>query len=228
MSIDKLAISVYDFLGYLLPGYVLLIACSLVESTFVGTWFLSLSLIGTNALAFAAVAYILGHVAHAIVGSLMPSKRWRSIVMAPRERLAGPVASLVHQELDATYGERFDSKSRIPLDVYLLADAYVVASGGSVERDMLVAREGFFKQSVVAFMMTAAVLVAADLYGGLVVQTRPGAFYPLGPFPSLALTVAVVTTAALFRLRFGFYHRIKINNTLRLFLALRVKERGRA
>ena len=46
MNIDKLAISVYDFLGYLLPGYVVLIACS------------SLSLIESNALAFAVVTLV--------------------------------------------------------------------------------------------------------------------------------------------------------------------------
>jgi hypothetical protein len=49
VSLDKLTIGVYDLLEYLLPGYVVLIAYSLVESTFVGTWFLSLGLLSTHA-----------------------------------------------------------------------------------------------------------------------------------------------------------------------------------
>lgn len=225
MNIDKLAISVYDFLGYLLPGYVVLIACSFFESTFIGTWFLSLSLIAGNALAFAAVAYFMGHVAHAIAAALTQSKLLRSVIQAPTERLTDPVATVVKRELDAAYGDSIDAKSRSNLDVYLLADAYVLASGGGVERDMLIAREGFFKQSVAAFALMTVTLIAADLRGGVLMQTRPGAVYAFGLGPSLLFTAVALGILALFRLRFGFYHRIKINNTLRLFLALRAKER---
>ena len=225
MNIDKLAISVYDFLGYLLPGYVVLIACSLFESTFIGTWFLSLSLITGNALAFAAVAYFMGHVAHATAAALTQSKRLRSVIQAPTERLTDPVATVVKRELEAAYGDSIDAKSRSNLDVYLLADAYVLASGGGVERDMLIAREGFFKQSVAAFALMIITLIAADLRGGVLIQTRPGAAYAFGFWASVLFTAVAVGITALFRLRFGFYHRIKINNTLRLFLALRAKEK---
>ena len=224
MNLDKLAISVYDFLGYLLPGYVVLIACSLLESTFSGTWFLSLSLIAGNALAFAVVAYLMGHVVHAIAAALTQSKRLRSMIQGSSERLTDPVASVVKSELDAAYGDGIDAKGRSNLDVYLLADAYVLASGGGVERDILIAREGFFKQSVAAFALMTVLLIAADLGGGVLVQTRPGGLYPLGFWASLVLTAVAVGITALFRLRFGFYHRIKINNTLRLFLALRAKK----
>jgi hypothetical protein len=223
MSIDKLAIGVYDFLGYLLPGYVVLIACSIIESTFIGTWFLSLEFIVRSPIAFAAVAYFMGHVAHAVAAGM--TKRARRLIQAPTRRLSEPTLSIVKQELNATYGDAIDGANRTNLDVYMLADAYVLASGGGVERDILIAREGFFKQSVAAFALAALVLVIADFRGGVLVQTRPGDVYALGFWPSVLATLSVAGITALFRLRFGFYHRIKIDNTLRLFLALRAKER---
>lgn len=225
MNLDKLAIGLYDFLGYLLPGYVVLIACSIAEATFVGTWFLSFDLIVKNPIAFAAIAYFMGHVAHAVAAGVTKRARW--LIQAATKRLAEPIASVVKSELNATYGEAIDAANCSKLDVYLLADAYVLASGGGAERDMLIAREGFFKQSVAAFALVTIVLVATDVRGGVLVQTRPGALYPLGLCPSLLMTVIVFGITALFRLRFGFYHRIKIDNTLRLFLALRAKERQR-
>jgi hypothetical protein len=223
MSIDKLAIGVYDFLGYLLPGYVVLVACSIIESTFVRTWFLSLEFIVKSPIAFAAIAYFMGHVAHAVASGI--TKRAKRLIQAPTKRLAEPIASVVKSELDATYGEAIHAANLSKLDVYMLADAYVLASGGGAERDMLIAREGFFKQSVAAFALVTLVLLAADARGGVLVQTRPGVVYGLGFLPSVLVTVFVIAIAALFRLRFGFYHRIKIDNTLRLFLALRAKER---
>ncbi len=225
MNFEKLTISVYDFLGYLLPGYVALIACSLVESTLIGTWFLSLSFIDEHALVFAAVAYFMGHVVHAIASWLTESKLFRFLVQSPRPRLTDPLNSLVRTELDRSYGDTVDAKNRTGLEIYLLADAYVVASGGATERDMLIAREGFYKQSVAAFALMALVLVACDVRGGVLVQTQPGHVYPLTFWPSAFLTAVAAGILGLFRLRFGFYHRIKINNTLLLFAALRSKER---
>ena len=58
--VAEIAITLYDLFGYLLPGYVVLFAASLIEATFVGTWFLSLSLLRDQAPAFAVVAYFMG------------------------------------------------------------------------------------------------------------------------------------------------------------------------
>ncbi len=70
MSLDKISLTLYDFLGYLLPGYILTFVCSLVESTFFGSDLFSLSRISNNVLPFTVVAYFLGYVAHNI-GSLL-------------------------------------------------------------------------------------------------------------------------------------------------------------
>jgi hypothetical protein len=227
MNLDKLAISIYDFLGYLLPGYVVLIVCSLVESTFVGSWYLSLSVLTRNAVVFAAVSYFLGHIAQGIASTLTKSKRFRTLIQAPFDRLADPIAGAVRDELNAAYGDRIDAKSRDNLDTYLLADAYILAAGGNVEREMLIAREGFFKQSVAALALMTFTLGVAAVRGGLQIQTAPGSIHAVAFWPTILLTVASLAVTLLFRLRFGFYHRVKINNTLRLFLALRVRNVAR-
>jgi hypothetical protein len=167
----------------------------------------------------------MGHVLHAIAASLTRSKRLRPIIQGSTARLADPTLAVVKTELDATYGEEIDARARNNLEIYLLADAYVLASGGSSDRDMLIARGGFFKQSLAAFALMSVAAIAGVLRGGLLVQTQPGRVYPLGFWVSLAVAVAAVVVVELFRSRFGFYHRVKIDNTLRHFLALRAKER---
>lgn len=227
MNFDKLAITLYDVFGYLLPGYVVLFAVSLVEATFVGTWFLSLVLIRSHALAFAVVAYFLGQACHAIASWLTEHRRLRAVVQASRERLSPAMFGAVRAELEAAYG----LSTRIAedtLESYLLADAYVIAAGAGTERDVVTAREGFFKQSIVAFMLLAIALMAAVIGGGARFQTQPGMISLLPFWPTVAFAVATVAIGLLFRMRFGFYHRIKINNTMLLFLALRARERKEA
>ena len=226
MDLSKIVVTVYDVFGYLLPGYIVLFALSLAESTFTSTWFLSLSLFSVHALPFAVAAYLSGQASHAVASLLTESKRCRTWIQAPRERLGAPLYATVRAEVDAAYGRSVKTTGAADtLEPYLLADAYVVAAGAGVERDLLTAREGFFKQAIVAFVALAVVLVLCLLAGGAVVQTRPGLLTPLGFWPTLTLTALTIGVCALFRLRFGFYHRIKMNNTMLLFLALRARER---
>jgi hypothetical protein len=229
VDLNKIAVTLYDVFGYLLPGYVVLLAGSLVESTFFGTWFLSLSLFGGHPVPFAIAAYFMGQVSHAIASWLTESKRLRTVIQAPRERLAPPLYSAVRAELEAAFGPRVDlDRSTGALEPFLLADAYLTAVGAGAERDLLSAREGFFKQSVVAFAVLALVLLgAAVAAGGATVQSRPGVLTGLRFWPTLLSALLVASVAALFRLRFGFYHRVKMNNTMLLFLAHRSKERNK-
>jgi hypothetical protein len=87
VDLSKIAVTLYDVFGYLLPGYVLLFACSVFEATFLGTWFLSLSFLTAHALPFAVAAYFLGQVGHAIASWCTEHPKLRRIVQAPRERL---------------------------------------------------------------------------------------------------------------------------------------------
>ena len=227
MGLDKIAVTLYDVFGYLLPGYVVLLALSIAEATFAGTWFISLSLFGSHPVPFAVAAYFAGQLTHGCASALTEASRLRRFIQVPRARLEGVLLNAVRVELKAAYGAAIDNLNVTDnLSLFLLADAYVVASGAGAERDLLTAREGFFKQSVVAFAILTFVMFACVLAGGASIQTHPGLIVRVSGWLTAAACVLLLATALVFRLRFGFYHRIKINNTMLLLLAIRARERG--
>jgi hypothetical protein len=229
VDLSKIVITLYDVFGYLLPGYVVLFACSIVEATFVGTPFLSLSRLGSQPVQFGVVAYFLGHISHSIASWVASSKRGRAVLRTSPDRLNPALCAAARAEISVAYGIGDDDRESLSrLEAYLLADAYLVAAGASAERDLLVAREGFFKQSVVAFAVLGLACAITALAGGVVIQTRPSVLTPMSFWTTCLATCAAASTAALFRLRFGFFHRIKVDNTMLLFLAHRVRERRAA
>lgn len=223
MSLDKISLTLYDFLGYLLPGYVLILVCSLVESTFLGTNLFSLSCITDNLLPITVIAYFLGQASHGI-GSLL--KEWRYGWFSDRSlRLSSPLLERVQEVAKDTYGVKLgDGEKLDTLELYLLADSYVVASGGSIERDVLMAREGSFKASMVAFGFLSLVLFSSLIVGGTKIQAQPGTFTRLTWITTTALAVVTLCLTLLFRRRFVFFNRVKVNNALLAFLALREKD----
>src|SRR4051812_27811285 len=104
MDLSKIAVTLYDVFGYLIPGYVVLFALSLAESTFAGTWFLSLSLLSSHPLPFAVAAYLSGQACHAVASLLTESQGCRRWIQAPRERLGDRLYATVRGEVDAAYG----------------------------------------------------------------------------------------------------------------------------
>src|SRR5205085_9652036 len=151
MGLDKISVTLYDLLGYLLPGYVLLLACSVAEACFWGSSVFALSCISRNPILSAVVAYFLGQASHAI-GSWIKAKRYKWFDDRGSYRLNPEIAERVTQVIQETFGLKLEEDKKLSkIDRYVLADSYIVASGGSVERDILMAREGFFKASVVAF-----------------------------------------------------------------------------
>ena len=59
-DVNKLALTLYDVFGDLLPGYVVLLATSFIRGPFVGSWFFSLSLIANHPILFGIADYLLG------------------------------------------------------------------------------------------------------------------------------------------------------------------------
>lgn len=232
MNLDKAALTLYDFLGYLLPGYVLIFVSSLVESTFLNTALLSLSTIGKNLLIATVAAYFLGQASHR-VASL--GRDWNRRIRKGKNRLTGrmndnrlhpAVYGRVLEEIKDAYSLDLAEGDKLGgLDIYLLADSYVVASGASPERDMLMAREGFFKTSMVAFGIMFLVFVGSLLVGGLKIQSQPGAVTQMNSVATGLVALAALGLAALFRTGFNFYNQIKSNNIRTIFLALRSKDK---
>jgi hypothetical protein len=223
MGIEKISLTLYDLLGYLLPGYVLLFVCSLIEATFLDSSLLNLSRITDDLLPSVIVAYFLGHACHG-VGSLLRDSlhKWFS----GRElHLSSSLFERAREVAKDAYGARLAEDEKLDtLETYLLADSYLVASECVIDRDTMIAREGFFKASMVSFGALFIVLLCSLIVGGVKIQTEPGIFVDLAWIATTVLAVIILGLTLLFRKRFIFFNRLKINRTLLTFLALREKD----
>jgi hypothetical protein len=223
MGLDKISVTLYDLLGYLLPGYVLLLTCSVVEASYGASGVFALSHISQNPILSAVVAYFLGQTSHAI-GSWLKAKRYKWFNDRGSYRLNSEIAERVSQILQETYGLEMERDKKLSkIDRYLLADSYIVASGGSVERDILMAREGFFKASMVAFAALALATFSTLFAPFPKFQVQPGTFIILKRISIITVTILLLLIVWLFRQRFIFFNCIKTNNALLTFLALRQK-----
>lgn len=223
MGLDKISVTLYDLLGYLLPGYILLLACSVAEASFWESSLFALSRISRNPFLCIIVAYFLGQISHAI-GSWVKIKRYKWFDDHGNYSLNPEVKKRVVEALEEAYGLKLkDDQKLSKIDRYLLADNYIVASGGSVERDILTAREGFFKASVVAFTILGLTMLSSLFVSVPRIQVSPGAFIFPTKISIIALTVFFFLLVWLFRQRFIFFNCAKNNNALLTFLALRQK-----
>lgn len=223
MSLDKLSITLYDILAYLLPGSVVLVGLSVLEATFCKTHLLALSHIATYILLSVIAAYFLGSICHS-VGSLLKSKCYRWFTDNQQDRLNRAAYKRVKNEVIVSYDIQFEAEEKLDsLTLYQLADNYVVANGGSAERDILIAREGFYKASMVAFALLSVCVLSTLFVGGMKVHAAGSSPYKVGLPETVVIAVFLLTVCMIFRRSQIFYGRLKVNNALLTFLALRVR-----
>lgn len=249
MDSDKLGLTLFDLLGYLLPGFVVLFSFSLIEGTFsVNSSLFSLESLGNNIFIFSIAAYYLGHVCH-ITAAGVKDIFYRVFKPAPDERMPSNFKSKLKRVVYERFHDREDRLSQplyhrlrdliqetyqIPLgkgeklstlENYLLADSYILVSGCKDERNSLMIREGFFKSSTVAFALLALTIWSSLLVGGLRIQINASEVQNLSDGLTIFLAVLATIMLTLFRGRFNYYNRMKLNNTYLLFLAYREKEK---
>ncbi len=223
MSSDKLGLTLFDILGYLLPGYILILCGSLIEATFVHSGLLSLSNIRDNWLLYTVAAYFAGHLCH-IIASLVKGRFFKHLGQKYRE--SNPLYERFREALREKYHLQASDKLG-SLDFYVLADSYLIASGMSEERNSLMVREGFYKSATAALGLLTLTVGASLFASGLGIQADPGKVTVL-TIPTTVVFVAILTlTFILFAGRFAFYNRMKLEHTYTLFLALCEKEQNR-
>jgi len=66
MGFDKISVTLYDLLGYLLPGFIFLLVCSVAEASWFGTSLFALARYKNNPIAASIIAYFLGQAGHAL------------------------------------------------------------------------------------------------------------------------------------------------------------------
>lgn len=216
---DKISVTLYDLLGYILPGCILLFTSSLVEATFAGSHHLSLSAMTANLALSVVACYFLGAVAHSI-GSIL--KDWLPGFFSDKKsRLDKSILDRAKEMAKGLYGfAEEDKRDLTTLEIYLLADSYVIASGKTVEREILQAREGFYKASMVAMAALSIAFFFAAIFGGAVVQFGAKSVEELSRMSTLLLGLMGVILTLVFRRGLRFFNRVKVNNTILLFMAL--------
>jgi hypothetical protein len=220
MGLDKFSVTLYDLLGYLLPGYVLLTLCSFIEATFWTSGVFALSRLNHASILSLILAYFLGHVSHGLAAWLKLTKPgW---FKDGAYTLTPAIRKRVTEALKKVYGLEVKEEDLSRLEVYLLADNYILANGGSVERDILTAREGFFKASMTALALVTIAL-PLSLFTAPRFQISPGSYIFPSTITVVVFTACAVLLTALFRRRFIFFNCAKNNNALLTFLALTVR-----
>lgn len=219
MPFGKVALSLYDLLGYLFPGVFIVIAFSAVEATFFGSSLLTIERLQQNWLISIAAAYIFGHALHA-VGSKLQSRFWKQLTTKDKQlgnSLYYKIKSLV-QERHGFTGEEMEDL--LAWDLFLLCDAHTVMSKGSVEREMILSKEGFYRGLFLAFAVLTILLIFATIFGGVhwfITDTDEWAATRAATF-SIALVSSLMSWLMLER--FKMFNRMKNNfSKLVYFLA---------
>jgi len=226
MTVDKLSLTLFDILSYLLPGYIVVFTLSIAEATFLRSDLLSFSTIKDNWLALSVVAYFLGQFSHRIA-SFINNKR-PSWFNDPTQRLGNSIYYHIRNLFSDMHSIEFKDGERLhSLETYLLADSYVIASGNTAERDSLIAREGFNKTSMVTFAIITITVLITLFKGGTRIQLASGDYYTFSIVGTLLVFVVLVLMTWAFWRGYAFYNRLKINNTLFLAMTLRTLDKER-
>jgi hypothetical protein len=223
MDTEKLGLTLFDILGYLIPGYLVVFTISIIEATFLKTSLISLSTIGSHVFLFSLMAYFLGIICHGF--SALAKEKWNKLFSTDQNRLSLLLSERFSEAIADLFNIKPDNNDQKlnHLDNYLLADSYILTEGFGEERMSLMVREGFFKTSMCAFLISTLVSIASLFVGGLSIQTDIGKITAIGIIPTLICAVFSFGITVLFRDRFIFYNRIKINNTALIFLACYAK-----
>ncbi len=222
MESGKFGLTLFDILGYLFPGYLMVFSLSFFESTFLSTSLLSFESISKNLFFFTIIAYFLGHLCH-IIGSLIKDRAFS--FMNKKDRLNGVLYEKFWKEICKTYSISADEAAKLnKLDMYTLADNFIVSSGLLEERSSLVVREGFHKSASIAFGSFFLIVFSSIFRGGLKFQGATGSVEPIGIGATVLFSVVLLLIFSLFVNRYVFFNRVKVNSTYLLFLAIRKKQ----
>ena len=224
MALEKVSLSIFDILSYLLPGYVVLFALSLVEATFFDSSLFALANLSDYWLISSIMAYFLGQICHRIASFL--SNRWPAWFDNRDQKLIGSIYYHIRNLMAEMHSIEFEEGERIrSLETFQLADSYIVASGKTAERDSLMAREGFHKTSMTAFAIVSLAVLASLFGGGVKLQLTSGNYLTLNLFISaIAFGFLLIATLVFWR-GYAFFNRLKINNILVLAMTLRTLDK---
>lgn len=220
MNFGTLGLTLFDILGFIIPGSMVLFGLSVLEATFFKTGFIGLNNIGYNSLFFLIVSYLLGHLCHNLSALL---KIHSGLLRSKANRLDEVTMGIIQSRINEAYRLTPPKAKFSSLETFIYCDSFLVASGCTEERNSLVVREGFYKSSITAFGILALIFIATLFGGGISLQITAEEIQPLGYLFTALMILLSGALLVLFWNRFCFYNRLKINSIYLTFLAITAK-----
>ena len=218
MDLGWVGLTLYDTIGYLLPGCVVLAASSVIEASFMQSDIMALSKSWTHPLPYAIAADFLGLACHAVGSSLA---RWRPGWFKSGKDLSPTVMGKVREQIREKYKlELSEEDGDDSEELFLLADSMVQTSGVKTEREVLLAREGLFKASMVSYALLLVACLASLFVGGLRIQSTPGVITSCTPGGTVLIAVVLLLLTLLFRHRCAYFMSCRRRYVFMDFLAI--------
>jgi hypothetical protein len=197
----ELQVTLYDFFGYLLPGFVCLAAMTMSAGVIFHAPAVDLGKISsTGWIALSGIAYILGHLAQAFANLLVDRiPTVASLVLSPDKK--GSLPKAIVRAISRRAQSILNLEGNVALDEQLIFDAcdhWVQQNGRTQSRDIYVYREGFYRGLAISLLLFA--------FASLICVGRARSFLAMGEI-SLALNryeMLVVVVISLLGARFSF------------------------
>jgi hypothetical protein len=227
----EIKLTIYDFLGYLLPGVPFLFTIIVLY------WVLFFtreplplpSLTSTTWVLFLFLAYLFGHVVQAI-GNLISKgiglTEGKVLSKSKNPILPEAVVKAARSAVSKTLA--VDSKHIENEDLYALCDTIVLQFGQTAEREILQYREGFYRGFSISMTFLALALIVRAFVPGSMVSISGKPYHLIALL--LAFMIVVLLLSALFCfLRYKRFFRFRIKSAIFACLVLqdKLREKGR-
>jgi hypothetical protein len=230
---NNIRVSLYDLFGYFFPGAIFVIAlwifCWILVPSAAGGFTLDMS--NATWLVFIFGAYLAGHFVQALSNRIFPdavkktgeeNSKAKGEGRAKRdkspEHLPGPLLDQVWSEVWRTFGIERDGISRGEL--HILCDIALYQTGKVERREMMEAREGFYRGLPVSFAVLALSLFVALFFPGKTLHMASGFIQFKWPL-ILVLDVISIMAVFLFHARYKRFCKYIDSEALIGFLAAR-------
>jgi hypothetical protein len=206
-TVDKIQLSLYELSGYLMPGSLLVLALAIF---YWAIWLPNVPFpiykfhpdaVGWSVIG--VIAYLLGHCVQSIGNKMIAGAE--DAALAKGGSVPNPIVKCAREQVAEITGVKGDELD--PSTLFRLADEISVQSGAVADRDIFVAREGFYKGGTIALGLLSLALIVRALKGITGVRF-PGYVYYVSEMQLLFISAVTASAASFFRRRarrFGAY-----------------------
>jgi hypothetical protein len=216
--VDKIQLSLYELSGYLLPGSVATLA---IAVCYWAIWLPGVPFPVHEAHAdvvgwavIGGVAYLLGHCLQS-VGNMVINGVEKA-ALSKGGVVPDPIIQRVQQRISSIVGVKADELD--PVALFRLADEISVQNGAMTDREIFVAREGFYKGCAIAFAFLCVGLLARALFGAAGIKLTDYVYY-ISRTQLLLAAAGTAVAAGFFKRRARRFGAYRVSRAIYAFLA---------